>query len=79
MMQNYPIREYPDPEELDPKKKAKAPPKKKKKAPPFPLPDWADGDEGLIAVQQKFKELLDLPSKKDNLSLDGEFLDQVKE
>lgn len=59
MLVDYPQREYPDPEELDPKnKKAKgAPPKKKKKSPPFPLPDWA---EELSAVQAKVKEMQEL-------------------
>ena len=44
MLIDYPPREYPEPEELDPKKKdKKAPPKKKKrKEPPFPYPSWAE-------------------------------------
>ena len=46
MLQDYPPRVYPEPEETDPKKKdkkAKAPPKKKKrKEPPFPYPAWAE-------------------------------------
>lgn len=76
MLQDYPVREYPDPEDLDPKnKKAKAPPKKKKKAPPFPLPEWA---EELKAVQDKVKEMQDLAQRKDELSLDNDFLEAVK-
>ena len=77
MLIDYPQREYPPEEELDPKtKKPKAPPKKKKKAPPFPLPDWA---EELSEVQKKVKEMQDLASQKENLQLDDEFLEQVKE
>lgn len=46
MLQDYPQREYPEPEPLDAKgkpikKDPKAKPKKKKKEPPFPTPDWA--------------------------------------
>ena len=40
---DYPIREYPEPEDPNDKKKdKKAPPKKKKKETPFPLPEWAE-------------------------------------
>lgn len=42
MLVDYPHREYPDPEELDPKNKKKAPPKKKKKKDTFPTPEWAE-------------------------------------
>lgn len=46
MLCDYPIREYPEVEEVDPKKKGKdkdkdKKKKKRKKEPPFPLPDWA--------------------------------------
>jgi hypothetical protein len=44
MLQDYPIREYPEPEETDPKKKKKEEKKKvkkKKKEPAFPTPEWA--------------------------------------
>jgi hypothetical protein len=46
MLVEYPIREYPEPEQLDKsgkpiKKDDKKPKKKKKKEPPFPLPEWA--------------------------------------
>ena len=43
MLVDYPIREYPEAEEIDPKKKgAKAPPpKKKKKKDNFDTPAWA--------------------------------------
>jgi len=41
MLQDYPERVYPEPE--DPKKKDKKapPPKKKKKKDNFPMPEWA--------------------------------------
>lgn len=61
MLQDYPPREYPEPEPLDAKgkpikmsaKDAKdKKPKKKKKEPPFPMPDWAIE---LEAVQQQVK------------------------
>jgi hypothetical protein len=49
MLQDYPPREYPEPEPLDKngkpiKQNAKdkdKKPKKKKKEPPFPTPEWA--------------------------------------
>ena len=42
MLCDYPIREYPEPEDTDPKNKnKKAPPKKKKKKENFPTPEWA--------------------------------------
>ena len=45
MLQDYPIREYPEEEVEDPKNKKKkddkTKKKKRKKEPPFPLPDWA--------------------------------------
>jgi len=50
MLCDYPIREYPEPEDPNAKKDKKAPPKKKKKEPPFPLPEWA---EELKAVRAK--------------------------
>ena len=61
MLQDYPPREYPEPEPLDAKgkpikqssKDAKdKKPTKKKKEPPFPMPDWA---VELEAVQQQVK------------------------
>jgi hypothetical protein len=44
MLLAYPEREYPEPEEIDPKKKDKGkPPKKKKKSKDvFPTPGWAE-------------------------------------
>ena len=44
MLRDYPPREYPEPEETDPKKKKKEEKKvkkKKKKEPAFPTPEWA--------------------------------------
>ena len=48
MLFDYPEREYPEPEIIDPKKKKqvkkeeeKKKKKKKKKEPPFPIPEWA--------------------------------------
>jgi len=45
MLQDYPERIYPEPEDDNAKKankKDKAPKKKKKKEPPFPTPAWAE-------------------------------------
>ena len=56
MFLDYPIREYPEEEIIDPKKKnkkkeeEKKKKKKKKKEPPFAMPEWA-GE--LDAVQGK--------------------------
>ena len=76
-MVDYPIREYPDPEELDPKKAKKgAPPKKKKKKDNFPTPEWA---EELSAVQEKVKEMQELAADKVNLKLDDTFLADFKD
>lgn len=53
-MFDYPEREYPVPEPVDPKKKAKKvddkekKKKKKKKEPPFPIPEWAYELEAVI-------------------------------
>jgi len=59
MLLEYPIRIYPEPEEIDPKKKdKKAPPKKKKKkGDVFPTPAWA---EELDAVIKKVSEMKNL-------------------
>jgi hypothetical protein len=50
MLLDYPEREYPEVEIVDPKKKKQQPKKeddkkkkkKKKKEPPFPMPEWAN-------------------------------------
>lgn len=55
MLQDYPERIYPEPEDDAAKKankKDKAPKKKKKKEPPFPTPAWA---EEIQAVVDKVK------------------------
>jgi hypothetical protein len=81
-LQDYPIREYPEPEEVDPKNKGKkAPPppppkKKKKKEPAFPTPEWA---LELDAVVAKVKQMETLEQDKVNLKLDEDFCAQVKE
>jgi hypothetical protein len=57
MMLDYPEREYPVVEIVDPKKKKavkkedkdKKVKKKKKKEPPFPIPEWATELEALIS------------------------------
>lgn len=80
MLVNYPIREYPEPEDTDPKNKnKKAPPKaKKKKKDNFDsqLPAWATE---LQSVRDKVKEMNELANDKDNLRLDESFLGDVKE
>lgn len=51
LLQEYPIREYPEPEDPNDKgKKDKKPPakKKKKKEPAFALPEWATELEVVI-------------------------------
>jgi len=79
MLQDYPIREYPEPEETDPKKKTKEDPKKKKKKkrePPFPYPTWA---EELEAVEQQIKLINSLIKNAAELQLSPDFLADSKE
>lgn len=76
MLLDYPVREYPEPEDPNAKKDKKAPPKKKKKEPPFPLPEWA---EQLDDVRKKVQQMTNLASKKDHLKLDDGFIAKVKE
>lgn len=79
MLQDYPIREYPEPEETDPKKKAKEDPKKKKrkkKEPPFPYPTWA---EELSEVEQTIKMINQLIKNAEDLQLSPEFMQDSKE
>jgi len=79
MLQDYPIREYPEPEEMDPKKKTKEDPKKKKKKkkePPFPYPTWA---EELEAVEQQIKLINSLIKNAIELQLSQEFLSDSKD
>ena len=74
MLQAYPERDYPEPEDPTAKKDKKAPPKKKKKVPPFPTPDWA---EELTAVIEKVKEMEQLSNDRQNLHLDDSFISGV--
>lgn len=76
MLLEYPIRIYPEPEEIDPKKKdKKAPPKKKKKVKDnFTTPTWA---EELKAVIEKVSEMRNLAQDKINLKLSDEFITKV--
>lgn len=80
MFIDYPEREYPEVEIVDPKKKKAAKKeepkkKKKKKEPPFPIPDWATELDQLIA---KIKEMEALIADAENLSLDQEFIQRVQ-
>ena len=79
LLQEYPIREYPEPEDPNDKgKKDKKPPakKKKKKEPPFALPEWATE---LEVVMDKLKQIEKLTQDRLNLNLDEEFCAQVQE
>ena len=78
LLQEYPIREYPEPEDPNDKgKKDKKPPakKKKKKEPPFALPEWATE---LEVVMDKLKQIEKLTQDRLNLNLDEEFCAQVQ-
>lgn len=63
MLRDYPPREYPEPEEADPKNKGKkAPPppppkKKKKKEPAFPTPEWALELDAVITKVKQMEQL----------------------
>lgn len=73
LLQEYPPREYPEPEEPDPKNKKKDPPpkkKRKKKEPPFPTPEWAIELQNVIDEVNNLRNLL---ADKENLELDGRF------
>ena len=81
MLVEYPIREYPEPEQLDKsgkpiKKDDKKPKKKKKKEPPFPLPEWANE---LEAVQKQVRLIDQLSKQSQELHLTKEFLSGVDE
>jgi len=74
MLLDYPEREYPVVEVVDPKKKKQAPKKeeekkkkKKKKEPPFPTPEWA---LELDAVRSQVKNMENLLADSENLHLD---------
>ena len=78
MLLDYPIREYPEPEDPNDKKKdKKAPPKKKKKkGDNFPTPEWATE---LKDVELKVREMQQLADEKVRFMLDDEFLSKVQE
>lgn len=74
MMLDYPEREYPVIEVVDPKKRKPAPKKeeekkkkRKKKEPPFLIPEWAAELEALIT---QVKNMESLVADAENLSLD---------
>ena len=77
MMLDYPEREYPVIEVVDPKKKKavkkeeEKKKKKKKKEPPFPTPEWA---LELEAVRTQYKNMENLLADAENLHLDQEFV-----
>ena len=64
MLLDYPEREYPVPEPVDPKKKKvkadekEKKKKKKKKEPPFPIPEWATELEAVTSQVDSMKNLL---------------------
>ena len=80
--EDYPVREYPEPEIIDPKKKKmmkkeekKVVKKRKKREPPFLIPDWA-GD--LADVIKEVDTMNTLIKKPEEILLDQSFLDRVK-
>jgi hypothetical protein len=76
MFMDYPEREWPEEEIVDPKKKAdkKAKPKKKKKQPQLNYPDWG---EDLDNVRQTVDKMRKLIADKVNLKLTDEFVQSV--
>jgi len=82
MMHDYPEREYPIPEPVDPKNKNKKPSekdkekkkKKKKKEPPFPIPEWATELEALVSHVQQMENLL---HDAEHLHLQQDFVQKV--
>jgi hypothetical protein len=72
MLLEYPEREYPEVEIIDPKgkKMKKEEPKKKKrkkKEPPFPIPEWATELEAMITQVGTMESLV---ADKQNLHLE---------
>lgn len=74
MLLDYPEREYPVVEAVDPKKKKQQAKKeeekkkkKKKKEPPFPIPEWATELEALVTQIANMENLV---ADAENLSLD---------
>ena len=83
MLLDYPVREYAEPEVLDPKKKKqvkkeeeKKKKKKKRKEPPFPIPEWAIDLEQLI---QQVGQMNSLVGEAENLNLDEAFVASVND
>ena len=79
MLVDYPVREYPEPEIVDPKKKKKEEPKKKKKKkkePPFPLPEWATEIDSLVTQVQTIQGLI---ADAGHLQLDEDFVKKTNE
>lgn len=81
LLEQYPTREYPEVEEVDPKnknKKTAEPPKKKKKKkqPPFPMPEWATN---LDTLKEEVKSLDELMRDSENLALPQEFIARTAE
>lgn len=81
MLLDYPEREYPIEEIVDPKKKKQVKKddkekkkKKKKKEPPFPIPEWATEIEEVVL---KVENMHSLVADAENLGLDTEFVQRV--
>lgn len=76
MFLDYPEREWPEVEEIDPKKKQdkKAKPKKKKKVVQPTYPPWG---EDLDNVRQTVDKMRKLIADKTNLKLDDAFVQDV--
>ena len=71
---DYNEREYPEPDPVDPKtgkplkpKDDKKKKKKKKKEPNFPVPKWAEGEEGLQNVIERVNKIRDLAKRAEEL------------
>jgi len=83
MFLDYPVREYPVEEVVDPKKKKavkkeeeKKKKKRKKKEPPFPIPEWATE---LESVQNKVARMNELLTNAADIYLDEDFLEKTNE
>jgi hypothetical protein len=81
MLLDYPEREYPEVEVVDPKKKKavkkddkEKKKKKKKKEPPFLTPEWATELESVISQVRNMENLI---ADAQNLYLDQEFIQRV--
>ena len=74
----YPIREYPVVEEVDPKKKKveQTKKKKKKKEPPFIVPEWA---KDLNVLIEKVNDMKKYVAQAEELGLNEEFVKNSKD